>query len=482
VLKEYQYDGRGNLTHVTENGQLRNSYTFDATNKMTEVFIPGKGKAEYVYNGFMNRVMKLETLQNAEIAVAITGPFREVRYVLDMTLPYNNLLNKQSAGNQNFVWGHGLISANSSKSEERFYYLQDHLGSPVRLLGENNDIPLAYDEFGVPVAGAEHKTHSFNNPFGFTGYQTDNITGLYYAQARYYDPLTSRFISPDPHWNAYNRIYGDNPGLMPDIHAMRQSANLYAYVMNNPLKYFDPNGLISFILHDTNRNGALLSDAFFWGQVDYWTEQIKKAHGNEEAVIIIPLSSVGDFDNFWNNTPNFLAEQNIHNITEVVIIAHGSPRNLAIGDELISREHIRDLNYFSNISCTNNSNPRFIEKITISSCNTGHLNWRKDAAKNPQHYDGGGNIASAFIESGLFGTVRAYDGTLQNTPIFGLGMAIDNSSFKNDAVMESRYIKALGGRNVLHFEPRKPVGWVYYSLDENGNVIVHDKNNNKIPN
>ena len=50
-------------------------------------------------------------------------------------------------------------------------------------------------------------------------------------------------ISPDPHWNAYNRIYGDDPSrIIPDIYAMRQSANLYAYVMSNPIRFTDPTG------------------------------------------------------------------------------------------------------------------------------------------------------------------------------------------------------------------------------------------------
>jgi RHS repeat-associated protein len=54
-----------------------------------------------------------------------------------------------------------------------------------------------------------------------------DTTGLYFYNARYYDPAIGRFISADsiiPH-------FGDS-----------QSLNRYSYCLNNPLKYIDPNG------------------------------------------------------------------------------------------------------------------------------------------------------------------------------------------------------------------------------------------------
>ena len=64
----------------------------------------------------------------------------------------------------------------------------------------------------------------------FTGYRLDPETGLEYAHARYYNPSLGRFMSPDP-------LGGDrtNP----------QSLNRYAYVVNNPINYVDPSGLLN---------------------------------------------------------------------------------------------------------------------------------------------------------------------------------------------------------------------------------------------
>ena len=60
----------------------------------------------------------------------------------------------------------------------------------------------------------------------FTGQRLDG-TGLYYYNARYYDPSIGRFISPD----VYVQFTGSS-----------QSLNRYSYVLNNPLRYIDPTG------------------------------------------------------------------------------------------------------------------------------------------------------------------------------------------------------------------------------------------------
>jgi RHS repeat-associated protein len=61
------------------------------------------------------------------------------------------------------------------------------------------------------------------SPFQFTGRENDG-TGLYYYRARYYDPVRSRFVSPDP--------IGFGGGI-----------NFYRYVRNNPQGRRDPRGL-----------------------------------------------------------------------------------------------------------------------------------------------------------------------------------------------------------------------------------------------
>jgi len=68
----------------------------------------------------------------------------------------------------------------------------------------------------------------------YTGKERDAESGLDYFGARYYGSNMGRFSSPDPS----GLFYADpsNP----------QSLNLYAYVQNNPLVNFDPDGLDCF--------------------------------------------------------------------------------------------------------------------------------------------------------------------------------------------------------------------------------------------
>lgn len=80
----------------------------------------------------------------------------------------------------------------------------------------------------------EEITPSGSEQLKFTGHQRDFASAssvaddLDYMHARYYNPLTGRFLSTDPADSA-------KPGAP-------QTWNQYAYVRNNPLKYIDPDG------------------------------------------------------------------------------------------------------------------------------------------------------------------------------------------------------------------------------------------------
>jgi RHS repeat-associated protein len=78
--------------------------------------------------------------------------------------------------------------------------------------------------FGAPL----WQVGSGRSGFGFTGEQVDGGTGLVFLRARYYDPLTGRFISRDP-FAGYIQL--------------SQTLNRYAYVVNRPIHFIDPSGL-----------------------------------------------------------------------------------------------------------------------------------------------------------------------------------------------------------------------------------------------
>lgn len=106
-----------------------------------------------------------------------------------------------------------------------YYYHTDHLGSSsvVTNAAGTKVQSLAYYPYGKTRAS----TGSIDVHHKYTSQELDDSTGLYFYNARYYDPVLGRFISPD--------------SIIPNPHNP-QALNRYSYVLNNPLNLIDPSG------------------------------------------------------------------------------------------------------------------------------------------------------------------------------------------------------------------------------------------------
>ena len=200
--------------------------------ELPKVNIPAKGK------------MDAEMKKLCDDIFGDTDYKKEYNYINDVTSPYSNLLMVYGSHNdtQRYTYGLDVLSVDLFKSvdtfstsitsgkAQRIYYLQDELGSPIKLLDESGKVKsnLAYDAFGKPLFSAYlSEIKARYNIFAYTGYQYDDTTGLMYAQARYYMPEVGRFISED----AYKGIAADT-----------QSLNWYVYCNGNPVGFVDPSG------------------------------------------------------------------------------------------------------------------------------------------------------------------------------------------------------------------------------------------------
>ena len=267
------YDRRGNLASASKDGVFQKSFRFDAANRMASAVTATGDTAAYTYDGLGRRI---KSVWDTAAATGREAQHEEKRYILDALKPYDNILMAYGAdGAARHVWGNELISAsNNGPGADGFdksgfggtdpvYYLNNELRTPVRVTDAAGGSlsHFGYDEFGVPLPqepggsgsgagsgaepfGAKSNAGPFStNLFGFTGYQPDPVSGLCYAQARYYMPQAGRFVSEDTHWNTLNMVYGDNPGnIVPNNEAIMQSANLYGYCMQNPTRYIDLTG------------------------------------------------------------------------------------------------------------------------------------------------------------------------------------------------------------------------------------------------
>ena len=223
IDKTFEYDQTGNLSKVMQAGKLTSEYHFNAQG-LLERAITQSGAAQHSYNALGKRVSSTTELSNNTA---------QTDYLLDLTRPYHDLLALSTDNTtQNFIWGEQDVVSAQSGSETN-YYTHDHLLSPLRLIGHDGASAeaLAFDEFGVPTTS----TPSSTNPFGYTGYQQDQVSELYFAQARYYSPSAARFISED---------------LLKGTAANPQSQNRYAYCLANPLVYVDRDGMVPSIAQD----------------------------------------------------------------------------------------------------------------------------------------------------------------------------------------------------------------------------------------
>ena len=80
---------------------------------------------------------------------------------------------------------------------QSYFYQRDHQGSILNLTDQNQNKVEEY--LYTDAYGTTQKTQTLqtNNPYAYTARELDD-TDLYYYRARYYDPTTQRFLSPDP--------------------------------------------------------------------------------------------------------------------------------------------------------------------------------------------------------------------------------------------------------------------------------------------
>ena len=134
------------------------------------------------------------------------------------------------------------------------YLTSDHLGSTRVVTKQDGTLRVRYDylPFGEELPSTAGPRSSFVG-YGagdatrqkFTQKERDSESGLDYFGARYFSSAQGRFTSPDPlgHWMIEEKkrdLYFANP----------QRWNRYVFVLNNPLRFVDPDGLAEVAVWD----------------------------------------------------------------------------------------------------------------------------------------------------------------------------------------------------------------------------------------
>ena len=236
--ERYIYDKRGNLTETYRNNKLINQYHFGALNRLEKaVNHQTKEASEYMYNGLGHRIGKtisapVEVMLPTDKLNSITiNPAKKIEDTIDLTKQYHNLLQRAEGETiTSFTWDNNVLRA--TRADDSNQYLQDDLGSPIRLFSPNGDMEeiYSYDEFGQETHYNQEPINQYvgiNQPFTYTGYQKDSVANTYYAQAREYKSEMGRFTGEDIIKGNIFRPF---------------TTNSYAYCWNNPIELVDLDG------------------------------------------------------------------------------------------------------------------------------------------------------------------------------------------------------------------------------------------------
>jgi RHS repeat-associated protein len=209
-LTTFTYDATGNRTAQTVDGHIT-TYLYDARHQLRQLAQDAILAGDYHYDWQGLRVRKIT-------------PQDIVRYLYDRQAPVL-VMNETEAIQSRYTYGPSHLLAVDDAGDAPQYALVDALGS-VMALHHPDGSPQArydYDAWGQPRAIAGQSS----NRFAFTGHEYDADSGLYYAKARYYDPILGSFLSPDS-------VSGD-PTHPPSLHP-------YLYAYGNPTGFIDPDG------------------------------------------------------------------------------------------------------------------------------------------------------------------------------------------------------------------------------------------------
>jgi RHS repeat-associated protein len=203
------YDLSGNLRMEAASPCPSPTYSYNAENQLTST----TAGVSYTYDGDGKRVSK----SNGKLYWygGGTAPIAET----------------DASGNttDEYIFFGAQRIARRDSSGNIVYYMADHLGTS-RIVTNATGAILDESDF-YPFGGERVITASSGNTYKFTGKERDAESNLDNFGARYNASSMGRWMSPDPKILSIRHIV--NP----------QKWNKYAYTTNNPLSYFDPDGL-----------------------------------------------------------------------------------------------------------------------------------------------------------------------------------------------------------------------------------------------
>jgi RHS repeat-associated protein len=261
----YTYDDVGNMIARTESGsnpiQMTTSVatnhltglsvTYDAAGNVTQLQPPGQAYIyQYTYDALGSMQMaKVSNVSDETRQIHVYTASDERIWTYDLGEEKSHWTIRDLGGNvlrdfeddgttwtvsRDYIYRDGLLLAAVTPTNTLHYSL-DHLGTPRVISDENRHRVGFHHYFPFGLEWLDNSGAQEEERKKFTGHERDRdpaggLNGVDYMHARYYAPSMSRFLSVDPELNVEGTI------------AQPQKWNRYSYVLDNPMKYTDPNG------------------------------------------------------------------------------------------------------------------------------------------------------------------------------------------------------------------------------------------------
>ena len=254
VVRTYAYDLAGNRLSKTQTGAgtttytlgagdrlasyTGGSYTHDTAGCVTAIDRTGKPDLDLTWNGQYQLtsvstngvVAESYTYDPLGRRYSTTSGGTTLRHVYD---GIHCIADIDSVGRvvKSYTWGPGIdnllaVTCHSGTLATTYYALTDLQGTVHGFADANGNFVAryAYDAWGNLLDADVAVSALANNRYLFQGREYSHATGLYNFRLRWYDSATGRWLSKDP--------IGISGGL-----------NLYAFCANDPVNYVDPWGL-----------------------------------------------------------------------------------------------------------------------------------------------------------------------------------------------------------------------------------------------
>ena len=198
------------------------------------------------------------------------------------------------------------------------YFHKDHVYSTALVTDNNGQevARVAYKPFGLQDTKNSTGTDDFRAKFG--GNEWDNNSSLYHFNARYYDPVVGRFLTPDPAWQY------DSP---------------YIFGADDPLGHIDPDGRFSWSVAAAAHTaaafipgGSVIETAYgLWWAYHHPKEAFKWLE--KAAVVAVGVAIVAAITVLTDGTGTFAAQILVGGLENTAFGAIDGDRGAALAED-----------------------------------------------------------------------------------------------------------------------------------------------------